>query len=260
MPMIDADGCRLHVAVEGPENAPALMLSNSLGADLHMWDAQVPAFTKQFRLIRYDRRGHGKSDAPAGAYTMERLGRDVLAILDALKIKKTSWCGLSMGGMVGMWLGAKAPDRVERLVLSNTAARFPSPAPWDERIALVSQKGVAPLAELTMERWFTKGFRDRHPEKVKPVLDTFLKTSPVGYVGCCHAIRNMDYGEMIKSIAAPTLVIAGRHDPATTVEAGEFIRDNIRGAKLAVLDAAHISNIEQTQAYNDAVLSHLTTH
>ncbi|HEX2216115.1 MAG TPA: 3-oxoadipate enol-lactonase [Xanthobacteraceae bacterium] len=258
MPMIDADGCRINVEIEGPESAPVLMLSNSLGTNLHMWDTQAPAFTKHFRLVRYDRRGHGKSDVPKGPYSMERLGRDVLAVLDALGIRKINWCGLSMGGMVGMWLGANAPERIERLVLSNTAARFPSRDPWNERIKIASEQGLTPLADATMERWFTKGFRDRHPEKVKPVRDQFLNTAPDGYIGCCHAIRDMDQGESIRTITAPTLIIAGRHDPGTTVEAAEFMHDRIKGSKLEVLDAAHISNIEQTQAYNDAVLGHLT--
>ncbi|MBX6426238.1 MAG: 3-oxoadipate enol-lactonase [Variibacter sp.] len=257
MPFIDADGCRIHVEVEGPENAPALMLSNSLGTTLHMWDAQVPAFTQHFRLIRYDRRGHGQSDVPAGPYTMERLGRDALAVLDALGIEKTHWCGLSMGGMVGMWLGAHAPERIGRLVLSNTAARFPSPDPWNERIKIATARGMAPLAEPSLERWFTKSFRERAPEKTKPVLDMLLATAPEGYAGCCYAIRDMDLSESIRRITAPTLVIAGRHDPATTVEAAEFIQSRIPGAKLTVLDAAHISNIEQPEAYNAAVLEHL---
>jgi|SRR5215207_2324974 len=257
MPTINADGCPIHVEVEGPENAPVLMLSNSLGADLHMWDAQVPGLIRHFRLVRYDRRGHGKSGVAPGPYSMERLGRDVLAVLDGLGIKKINWCGLSMGGMVGMWLGANAPERIERLVLSNTTAKFDSPAPWNERIQLVKEKGLAPLAELTMERWFTKGFRERSPDKVKPILETFLKTPPQGYIACCEAIRDMDQSETIRSITAPTLIIAGRQDPATTVEAAEFIRECIKDSKLTVLEAAHISNIEQTQAYNDAVLGHL---
>jgi 3-oxoadipate enol-lactonase len=257
MPTIESDGCPIHVEVEGPENAPALMLSNSLGTDLHMWDAQVPAFTQHFRLVRYDRRGHGRSGAPSGPYSIAMLGRDVLAVLDGLGIRKTNWCGLSMGGMVGMWLGTNAPDRVERLVLSNTTARFASPQPWEDRIKTVREKGLAALVDVTMERWFTKEFRERHDDKVKPVRDTLLKTPPQGYIGCCEAIRDMDQGDTIGAITAPTLIIAGRHDPATNVEAAEFIRDRIKGSKLAVLDAAHISNVEQPEAYTNAVLGHL---
>jgi 3-oxoadipate enol-lactonase len=257
MPTIQADGCPIHVEVEGPDNAPVLMLSNSLGTDLHMWDAQVPAFTKHFRLVRYDRRGHGRSGAPAGPYSIEMLGRDVLAVLDGLGIRKTNWCGLSMGGMVGMWLGTNAPERVDKLVLSNTTARFPSKDPWNDRIKIAREKGMEALVELTMERWFTKEFRERADDKVKPVRDTLRKTSPQGYIGCCEAIRDMDQGDTIEAITAPTLIIAGRHDPATTVEAAEFIRGRIKGSNVAVLEAAHISNIEQPEAYTNAVLGHL---
>jgi 3-oxoadipate enol-lactonase len=257
MPTIQANGCPIHVEVEGPDNAPVLMLSNSLGTDLHMWDAQVPAFTQHFRLVRYDRRGHGRSGAPPGPYSIEMLGRDVLAVLDGLGIRKTNWCGLSMGGMVGMWLATNAPERIDRLVLSNTTARFASKDPWNERIKIVREKGMDALVDLTMERWFTKEFRERADHKVKPVRDTLRRTPPQGYIGCCEAIRDMDQGDTIGVITAPTLIIAGRHDPATNVEAAEFIRDRIKGSKVAVLEAAHISNIEQPEAYTSAVLGHL---
>ena len=159
MPMIDADGCPIHVEVEGPPNAPVLMLSNSLGTTLHMWDGQVAPLTEHFRLLRYDRRGHGLSGVPAGPYTMEMLGRDVLAILDALKIEKINWCGLSMGGMVGMWLGANAPARINRLILSNTSAYFPDKEIWNGRIKTIREKGLASIVPGTMERWFTAEFR-----------------------------------------------------------------------------------------------------
>jgi 3-oxoadipate enol-lactonase len=257
MPTIQANGCPIHVEVEGPDNAPVLMLSNSLGTDLHMWDAQVPAFTQHFRLVRYDRRGHGRSGAPPGPYSIEMLGRDVLAVLDGLGIRKTNWCGLSMGGMVGMWLGTNAPERIDWLVLSNTTARFASKDPWNERIKIVREKGMDALVDLTMERWFTKEFRERADDKVKPVRDTLRRTPPQGYIGCCEAIRDMDQGHTIGAITTPTLIIAGRHDPATNVEAAEFIRDRIKGSKVAVLEAAHISNIEQPEAYTSAVLGHL---
>jgi 3-oxoadipate enol-lactonase len=257
MPTIQSDGCPIHVEVEGPESAPVLMLSNSLGTDLHMWDAQVPAFTQHFRLVRYDRRGHGRSGAPPGPYSIAMLGRDVLAVLDGLGIRKTNWCGLSMGGMVGMWLGTNAPERVDKLVLSNTTARFASKDPWNDRIKIVREKGMEALVDLTMERWFTKEFRERADDKIKPVRDTLRKTPAQGYIGCCEAIRDMDQADTIGAIAAPTLIIAGRHDPATNVEAAEFIRDRIKGSKVAVLEAAHISNIEQPEAYTKAVLGHL---
>jgi 3-oxoadipate enol-lactonase len=251
------DGCTIHVEVAGPENAPVLMMSNSLGTDLHMWDEQVAPFTRQFRLVRYDRRGHGKSSVPKGPYSMERLGRDVVGVLDALGIAKINWCGLSMGGMVGMWLGANAGSRIDKLILSNTSAYFPDKTLWDGRIKLVRDKGLAAIVDANMERWFTKGFRDRAPAAMEKMRKMFSATNVEGYVGCGEAIRDMDHRPLLPKITAPTLVIAGRHDPATTLEAGEFIQRHVPAAKIAVLEAAHISNLEQPQVYADTVLGFL---
>ena len=257
MPTIESNGCPIQVEIEGPENKPVLMLSNSLGTTLHMWDPQVKALTPHFRLLRYDRRGHGQSGVPAGPYNMEMLGRDVLAILDALKIDKVNWCGLSMGGMVGMWLGANAPQRIDRLILSNTSAYMPNKDIWSDRINTVREKGLAAIMQGNMERWFTKDFRDREPKKVQWVADMFMTTKPEGYIACGEAVRDMDHREIIKSITAPTLVIAGRDDPATTVEAAEFIRDRIPGASMTVLEAAHIANVECADEYTKTVLGFL---
>ena len=258
MPMIQSDGCQLNAQVEGPERAPVLMLCNSLGTDLHMWDDQVKAITERSRLVRYDRRGHGKSGAPKGPYTMEMLGRDALAVMDGVGVQKVNWCGLSMGGMVGMWLGANAPQRIDRLVLSNTSAHMADKQVWNDRIKTVRAGGLAAIVDGTMERWFTKGFRERAPQAIARMKEMMLKTPLEGYIGCGEAVRDMDHRGIIRKIAAPTLVIAGRHDPATTVEAGEFLRDRIPGAQLAVLDAAHIANVEQPQAYTDTLLKFLT--
>ena len=256
MPKINADGCAIHVEIEGLEGAPVLMLSNSLGTDLHMWDGQVAPFTRHFRLVRYDRRGHGQSDAPKGPYSMERLGRDVLAILDALKIERINWCGLSMGGMVGMWLGANAPTRINKLILSNTSS-YMTDAPWDERIKAARERGMAALVEGTLDRWFTKPFRERAPQAVEPIRQMFVATKVDGYVGCVEAIRAMDHRPLLAKITAPTMVIAGRHDPGTTLEAGEYIAQHIPGAQLAVLEAAHIANVEQPQVYAETALGFL---
>lgn len=257
MPEISANGCTIHVEVEGPQGAPVLMLSNSLGTNLHMWDGQVAAFTRHFRLVRFDRRGHGRSGVPKGPYSMERLGRDALAILDALGIERTNWCGLSMGGMEGQWLGAHAGSRIVKLILSNTSCYFADKTIWNERIEQVRDKGLAALVDATMERWFTAEFRRRSPEAIAGMREMFLATDVEGYVGCGFAIRDMDHRSLLAKIRAPTLVIAGRHDPATTLEAGEFIAEHVPGAKLAVLDAAHIANLEQPNAYNDTVLDFL---
>jgi 3-oxoadipate enol-lactonase len=257
MPTIEADSCPIYVDVQGREDAPVLMLSNSLGTTHRMWDDQVKAFTEHFRLVRYDRRGHGQSGCPQGPYAMERLGRDVLVILDALGVKKINWCGLSMGGMVGMWLGANAPERIDKLILSNTAAYYADKMPWNDRIRMVREKGLGSIVDTNLERWFTKDFRERSPEAMRRMTEMFLSTPLEGYVSCCAAVRDMDHREILGKITAPTLVIAGRHDPATTVEAAEFIRSRIPRAALTLIDAAHISNIEQPHDYAGIVLGFL---
>jgi 3-oxoadipate enol-lactonase len=257
MPMIDADGCPLNVEVEGNSGAPVLMLSNSLGTNLHMWDDQAAEWAKHFRLVRYDRRGHGKSGVTPGPYSMERLGKDVLAMLDALKIEKANWCGLSMGGMIGQWLGANAPGRIEKLILSNCTDYYPDKGPWNDRIKLVREKGLAQIVSGNMERWFTKGFRDTHPEVIARFTTMFLATNLDGYIACGQAVRDMDHRALLPKIKAPTLIIAGRQDPATTLVMGESMRDRIPGAKLAVIEAAHISNAEQPRAYTETVLNFL---
>jgi len=257
MPEINAGGCRIHVEVEGPERAPVLVLSNSLATTLHMWDPQVNPITQRFRLVRYDPRGHGRSDVPAGPYRMERLGRDALAVLDDLRINKVNWCGLSMGGMVGQWLGANAPERIERLVLTSTSSYFADKADRDSRLRLVREKGIAAFAKANMERWFTKSFRERSPQAVAWMQEMFAATPLEGYIACAQAVRDMDHRELLSKIRVPTLVIGGKHDPATPLEASEYIKSRIPGATLTVLDAAHLSNVEAPVAYTNAVLKFL---
>jgi 3-oxoadipate enol-lactonase len=258
MPIIKADdGCPIYVEVAGDEDAPALMLSNSLGTNLHMWDEQAPELAKHFYLIRYDRRGHGQSGVPAGPYSMERFGKDVISVLDALDIETTNWCGLSMGGMVGQWLGANAPDRVEKLVLSNTNAYYADKAPWQDRIKFVSEKGLDALVDANMQRWFTEDFRKNAPQTISRMKEMFVATEVAGYVACCEAIRDMDFRGSNPSIAAPTMVIVGAKDPATPPSAGEAIAKQIPGARLVSLEAAHISNMEQPKAYTKTLLDFL---
>jgi 3-oxoadipate enol-lactonase len=257
MSTIDADGCPLNVEIEGRDGAPVLMLSNSLGTDLHMWDDQAGEFAKHFSLVRYDRRGHGKSGASKGPYSFDRFGRDILAILDALKIKKMNWCGLSMGGMDGQWLGANAPDRVEKLVLANTNFYYADKGPWADRINFVRENGLEMLVGPNMERWFTKAFRERAPQAIERMTKMFLGSNKDGYIACVEAIRDMDFRASNPKVAAPTLVIVGKQDPATPPAAGEEIARQIKGAKVAALDAAHISNVEQPKAFTEAVLDFL---
>ena len=258
MPTIHADdGCPIYYEIEGRGGAPVLMLSNSLGTDLRMWDDQVAPFTEHFRVLRYDRRGHGQSGAPRGPYSMERFGRDVLAVLDALKIEKINWCGLSMGGMVGMWLGANAPARIDRLILSNTNFHYADKAPWADRIAFIRKNGLPAFVDTNMERWFTKGFRERAPTAIARVKEMFVATPIEGYVGCCEAIRDMDFTQSNTRIAVPTMIIVGTHDTATPPSAGEAIHRQIKGSKLAAVDAAHLANVEQPKAYAETVLGFL---
>jgi 3-oxoadipate enol-lactonase len=257
MPLIDADGCLLNVSVEGRESGPTLMLSNSLGCTLRMWEPQMPALTKVFRVIRYDRRGHGKSGVPPGPYSIERLGRDVLAILDDLNIQKTHWCGLSMGGMVGQWLGAHAPERLDRLILANTTCHYPDPTPMQNRIKAVSDGGLAAIADTVIAAWLTEDFRERQPQVTASLKAMLLATPVAGYIACCETLSTLDQRDLLPKISARTLVLAGRHDKSTPVDGAEFIRSRIPGASMTLLDAAHISNIEQPHAFTDAVVGFL---
>jgi 3-oxoadipate enol-lactonase len=185
---------------------------------------------------------------------MAMLGRDALAIMDALGLEKVNWCGLSMGGMVGQWLGANAPERIERLVLANTHYYYPDKEFWSGRIRTIREKGLKAIVEPNMERWFTKDFRDREPGTIARLAETFVSTPLDGYIACCEAVRDMDHRDLLTNIKAPTLVIAGRHDNATPVSAAEHIRSHIAGAALTLLDAAHISNVEQAADFTAEVL------
>jgi len=257
MPMIDADGCLLHVSVEGRQGGPTLMLSNSLGCTLQMWQPQMKALTQLFRVIRYDRRGHGKSGVPPGPYSMDRFGRDVLAILDDLHIDRVHWCGLSMGGMVGQWLGANAPERLGKLILANTTCHYPDPTNWLNRIRAVRQGGIEGVADAVMASWLTADFREREPQATA-TMRAMLIASPVeGYLAACEALSTLDQRALLPRIKSQTLVIAGRHDQSTPIAAGELIRSQIPGAALTILDAAHLSNVEQPHAFADTVAGFL---
>lgn len=258
MPVIQANGCPIDVEVSGPDNAPVLMLSSSLGTTKHMWDPQMAAFTKDHRVVRYDRRGHGRSGITEGPYSMEMLARDAIAIMDALKLDKVNWLGLSMGGMEGMWLGANAGNRINKLILSNTTAYYPDKTMWHTRMDAVSKAGsVAAIADMVINAWLTKDFQTAHPDVTARMKEMMIATPVEGYLGCCAAVRDMDHREILKEIKVPTLIIAGSKDPATNVAAAEFIRDSIPGAKLAVVDAAHIANVEVPEVYAKEVLGFL---
>ncbi|WP_257166753.1 3-oxoadipate enol-lactonase [Bradyrhizobium sp. SRS-191] len=258
MPMIDADGCLLNVTVEGRDGGPTLMLSNSLGSTLQMWEPQMRAFTQVFRVIRYDRRGHGKSTVAPGPYSIERFGRDALAILDDLNIEKVHWCGVSMGGMVGQWLAAHAPERVGKVVLANTTCHYPDPTIWDARIKAVRDGGLASIADTVIAGWLTQDFRDHNPEIADRMKAMLVATPVEGYLACCEALRALDLREDLPNIKSQTLVVAGRYDKSTPISMAEAIRSRIPGASMTIVDAAHISNVEAAGAFNDAALGFLT--
>lgn len=257
--ILTGDGCRIAYRWDGPSHLPVLLLSNSLGTSLHMWDAQLPAWTRHFRVLRYDARGHGRSAVPAGAYSMDRLGRDVIELLDALKIDKVHFCGLSMGGMVGQWLGMRASTRVDRLALCNTSAFMGPPSNWDTRIAAVRTQGIASIAEAVVSRWFTAAYQETAPDEVARIKDMLLATDPHGYAGCCAAIRDMDMRRTGALIANRTLVVAGDCDDATPLSDGEALANAVPGARLATLHAAHLSNVEQRELFTQTVLHFLTS-
>lgn len=256
--MTEGSAVELHHVLEGPEDAPVLVMANSLGTTLEMWDDQAPTLGERFRLVRYDHRGHGGSSVPPGPYEIDDLGRDALAMLDGLGIERFSFCGLSIGGMVGMWLASEAPELVERLVLCCTSALLGPRDLWDERIAVARSQGMDALVDGVTERWFTPDFFSSNPETVKKAARMLRETDPEGYAGCCAAIRDMDLRDRLPSIKSPTLVISGADDPASPPEHGAQIRDFVPNARLQVIpDASHLANIEQVEAVTRAILDHL---
>jgi 3-oxoadipate enol-lactonase len=251
------DGCRIAYRFDGPEGAPILLLSNSLGTDMAMWAPQMEAWTQHFRVLRYDTRGHGASDAPTGAYSMDRLGRDAVELLDALAIERVYFCGLSKGGMVGQWLGVHAPERLEKLILANTSAYMGPPSGWQTRIEGVLANGMAPLTQASIARWFTSEFVATAPQSIAPIEAMLLTTDPVGYAGCCAAIRDMDMRPTMRLIERPTLIIGGALDPSTPPPHSEALAEGVAGARLVMLRAAHLSNVEQPEQFATAVVDFL---
>ena len=246
----------LHHRLDGPADAPPLLLSNSLGTTLEMWDPQLPVLATRFRLLRYDRRGHGRSPVPPGPYTIEDLGRDTLDLLDELRLARVSFCGLSIGGMVGMWLASEAPERIDRLVLCSTAPVLPPREQWLERAATVRAEGVAAIADAALDRWFT-------PLAPRSLVDTFrtmlVETTAEGYAGCCEALADLDLRNRLAAIEAPTLVLTGAGDPVAPPEAGERLAASISGARhVTIAPARHIANAEQPSQFSAHVLAHLT--
>lgn len=247
---------RLHHVLEGPEDAPALVLSNSLGTTLEMWDDQAPALAERFRLVRFDSRGHGRSEVPDGPYAIEELGRDVLALLEDLSLERVHFCGLSMGGMTGMWMAIHAPERIDRLALCSTSTHMPPADQWHERAATVRDRGMGAMADGSIERWFSGQDRADAIERVRQGL---LDTPPEGYAASCEAIADHDLRERVGGITAPTLVIVGGEDPSTPPDHARFIAERIDGARLVELERArHLLNVEHPDRVTEELLAHFT--
>lgn len=254
MTQINLGDLSVRYELSGAVDGPVAVFSNSLGTNLRMWDHQAAAFEGRFRVLRYDTRGHGETTATPGPYSVEQLGRDVLRLLDALGIERIRFCGLSLGGMIGMWLGVNAPERLHSLVLANTAALIGTRDGWNARIERIRDVGLEAAAPSILERWLSPEFRSRSPEICRE-LERMLVATPVeGYVGCCAALRDADLREAIAAIRLPVLVIGGGKDPATPPAETRAVAERIPGARYVELDTAHLSNLEATAEFNAEVL------
>ena len=248
----------VHATVDGPAGAPVVVMSHSLGLTLDMWQPQAEVLARDYRVVRYDLRGHGRSPVPPGPYQIGDLGADVVALLDRLGVASAHVCGLSLGGMASLWLAAHHPKRVDRLVVCCTSAQLGPPAFWVERAAAVRVGGTAAVADTVLARYFTAGWRARHPERVAAVRATISATPPEGYIACCGAIERMDLRADLVAIRAPPLAIAGADDPSTPPDHLRRVVGAIAGARLAVVEgAAHIANLEQPQAVTELIVEHL---
>src|SRR5712671_3756189 len=256
MPFAQSGDLRTHYELTG-DQGPVLVFSNSLGTDFSMWDPQMVELAQRFRILRYDTRGHGQSSVTTGDYTIEQLGRDVLGLLDILQLDRVHFCGLSLGGVIGIWLGVNAPDRLIRLVLCNTAARIGKTEMWNARIATARKDGMKPIAAAVIERWFTPEFRASCPDQVAKAQRMLETTLPAGYAACCAAVRDVDLRDAVAQIKSPTLIIYGGKDPVIPIADTQFLAKNIQGAAAIALNAAHLSNVEQADAFTEAVKNFL---
>jgi 3-oxoadipate enol-lactonase len=250
----------LNCSASGADDAPVLLLGGSLGTTLDMWDPQVPALSGSHRVIRFEHRGHGGSPVPNGPYTIDDLGADVLTMLDRLDLPRVSYCGLSIGGMVGQWLAINAPERVDRLILLCTSAHLPPAESWQERAAAVREAGSPEVvADAVLARWFTPAFAESHPDIVARYRAMISGIDAEGYAGCCEAIAAMDLRAGLPGITAPTLVVAGRQDPSIPPEHGEAIAAAVPGARLEILDpGAHLASVERAETVTSLIAHHLT--
>jgi 3-oxoadipate enol-lactonase len=258
---VKINGIELNCTVQG--SGPWVVMSHSLACDLHMWDPQATLLANDYTVLRFDTRGHGKSDAPAGEYTLDMLAEDAHGLLDAMGIKSCHWIGLSMGGMIGQVFALRYPGLLRSLVLADTTSRYPAEAKslWDGRIATAGEKGMDPLVEGTLARWFTEAYRGAHREVCDRVAAMIRATPVPGYVGCCHAIPKINVTQRLKEIACPAMVIVGEQDAGTPVAMAREIHAAMPGSELVIIpSAAHLSNLEQPEAFNRAISGFLKAH
>lgn len=258
-----ANGIEVNYELHGKEGAPWLVLGHSLACSVRMWDPQIAALKDGYRILAYDTRGHGGSEAPGGPYTLEMLADDLRALLKSLGISKAHFCGLSMGGMIGQTFALKYPGVFQTLTLADTTSRYPAEAwpLWQERIRTANERGMEPLAQPTLERWFTGPFRGKNAEAVERIRKLIVATPVAGYVGCCHAIPKINLTARLKEIQCKILVVVGEQDPGTPPAMAREIRDNAPGSRLVVLPrAAHLANLEQPEGFSRALREFLRTN
>ena len=257
---IKVNGLDVAYRFDGPENGHVVLIANSLMSDFSMWDWNVPALADRYRVLRYDKRGHGGSQTTPAPYSIPQLADDAIALLDALKIGKVHFIGLSMGGMIGQQLGARYPERVYSLSLCDTASEMPPRSLWEERFEIARKEGISGLVDGTIKRWFTAPFIERAPQDIAKVRQMISGTEVEGYIGCASAVRDMAQTTMLLKIKAPTLILTGRQDPACTVDQAIVLNRMIDGSKMIILEeAAHLSNIEQPEAFNRTVREFIDT-
>jgi 3-oxoadipate enol-lactonase len=266
MPIITINNHPTYYKFEDFNQREVLIFSNSLGTNLSMWEHQVDILSHHFNILRYETRGHGQSVAPQNLpdgetleYNIATLGQDIIGLMDYLQIEKAHFCGLSMGGQIGQWLGINATDRFEKIIIANTAAKIGNEDGWNQRIKYVSENGLASITDATAERWFTENFRKQNPEIINQILANFIETDLVGYIACCAAVRDADFRADLHNLEVPTLVISGSKDPVTTVEDAKFLAKRIPVASHVSLSAAHLSNMEKGEEFSKLIL-HFSEH
>ncbi len=260
---VNTNGIDINYELTGKKGAPVVMLSHSLACSLVMWQPQMAVLESAFQVLRFDTRGHGDSDAPQGAYSFEQLAMDAIGLMDALKIDRVHFVGLSMGGMIGQGLALDYADRLKSLALCDTAAIMPDETDpiWQQRIEAAGEKGLQGQVDETLERWFRPEYLQQNPPEVEMIRRQILATPVAGYIGCCEAIRRLKYLDRLSKITLPTLIVVGEEDPGTPVAASEAMHERISDSRLVVLPSArHLSNIEQSEAFNAALMEFLIQH